>query len=120
MTKQVDMDKLGIIHDDLVNNKDNLVGERIIDYGNVKILKEKASQILADRPIARRYYNKIQQINSKTPEETQALRIDYWNNLYDRSVNHKIPNHNEVLEALQVSKAHITPENHSLLHDFKE
>lgn len=120
MTKQVDMDKLGIIHDDLVNNKDNLVGERIIDYGNVKILKEKVSQILADRPIARRYYNKLQQINCNDAEKTQALRVDYWNNLYDKAINHKIPNHNEVLEALQVSKTHITPENYSLLHDFKE
>lgn len=120
MTKQVDMKKLGIVHDDLINNKDNQVGERIIDYGNIKILKEFASKVLADRPIARRYYNKIQQINCNDAQKTQALRVDYWNNLYDKATNHKIPNHNEVLEALQISKVHINPENQSLLRDFKE
>ena len=120
MTKQVNLDKLGIIHDDLVNNKDNLVGERIIDYGNIKILQENTSKILADSPIARRYYNKLEQINCNDAEKTQALRVDYWNNLYDKAINHKIPNHNEVLEALNVSKEHINPENYSLLHDFKE
>lgn len=119
MTKQVDMKKLGLVHDDIVMNKDNQVGDRIIDYGNIKIVKDDISQILAERPIARRIYNKVQQINQKNEQNAQNLRIKYWNNLYDKAINHKISNHNEVLQGLYVAKEHIKPDNYNLLHDFK-
>ena len=114
VTKEVNMKKIGLVHDDLINNKDNQVGERVIDYGNIKITRE----ILANSSIARRLYNKLGQINYKDADMTQSARIKYWNNLYDRAINHKIPNHNEVIEALNVSKEHIKPENYHLLSDF--
>lgn len=114
VTKEVNMKKIGLVHDDLINNKDNQVGERVIDYGNIKITRE----ILANSSIARRLYNKLGQINYKDADMTQSARIKYWNNLYDRAINHKIPNHNEVIEALNVSKEHIKPENYYLLSDF--
>lgn len=118
ISKKVNLKKLGIFHDDLVKNKDNMVGERVIDYGNIKIEKNSVSSTLATCPIARRYYNKIQQIKFKDFNQTQQTRIQYWNNLYDKAINHKIPNHKEVLRALNISKEHIAQENHIFLKDF--
>lgn len=119
ISKEVDLKKLGIVHTDLVKNKDNMVNDRVIDYGCIKILKDRKSEILANDSIARRYYNKLKQIKFKDEDKTQSARIEYWNNLYDLAMNHKIPNHNNVLTALEVSKEHISPKNLTLLHDFK-
>ena len=99
-------------------NKNNQVADRVVDYGNIKIMKSETARILSDNSIARRYYNKFQQIQFKDAEKTQAVRIEYWNNLYEKAISHKIPNHNEVLEALQVAKEHILNENHAKLLDF--
>lgn len=118
ITKKIDLKKIGIFHDDLIMNKNNQVADRVVDYGNIKIMKSETARILSDSSIARRYYNKFQQIQFKDTEKTQAARIEYWNHLYEKAINHKIPNHNEVLEALQISKEHILNENHSKLLDF--
>lgn len=116
ITKQVNLSKYGLWHDDLKNNKNNLVNNRIIDYGGIKRIKSENE--LTDNSIIRRYYHKFSQINYKDKEKTQLKRVEYWNDLYDRAKSHKISNHNNILKSLEKSKDFIEPEYLSKLHDY--
>lgn len=116
---RVNLYKYGVFHDDIETNKNNVVADRVIDYGNIKPLPN--MKRLRDNPIIRRYYHKISQIKRKDPLQTQRARIQYWNNLYSLASENRIPNHNDVLLALQESKSFIEPQHwHRLLDSESE
>lgn len=116
-THKVNLYKLGQYHDDIEANKNNTIAGRIIDYGGIKSLPDLEN--IANNPIVRRYYNKVSQIKRKTSEQTQIARIDYWNSIYKDASKGKVPNHNDVLLALKVSKMHIKPQYWHKLMDTR-
>lgn len=116
-TKKINLHKYGLFHDDLLTNKNNEVEGRVIDYGGIKPLKGMAE--LSENRVARRYYHKLSQISNNNERLTQKMRVDYWNNLYEKAQNASIPNHNDVLLALQKGKSLISPEYWHLLSDVK-
>lgn len=117
ISKKINLHKYGLFHDDLITNKNNVVADRVIDYGGIKPLKGMSE--LSDNRVARRYYHKISQIKSKDDINTQKSRVKYWNELYDKAVNAQIANHNDILLALEKSKSLISPEYWHLLADVK-
>lgn len=117
VTKKINLHKYGLFHDDLITNKNNEVEGRVIDYGGIKPLL--GMKELSGNRIARRYYHKISQINYKDEQRTQLERVKYWNNLYNAAVKAKIPNHNDMLLALEKGKNQISPAYWHLLADVK-
>lgn len=117
VTKKINLHKYGLFHDDLITNKNNEVEGRVIDYGGIKPLL--GMKELSGNRIARRYYHKISQINYKDEQRTQIERVKYWNNLYNAAVKAKIPNHNDMLLALEKGKNQISPAYWHLLADVK-
>lgn len=115
VTKRINLYKYGLFHGDLRLNKNNVVGERVIDYGGIKPLRGMSE--LTQSSIVRRYYHKISQICEKSEEKTQQRRIAYWNALYRRAINGTIPNHNDVLLALEKSRSLIDDKYLELLAD---
>ena len=114
-TRKIVLSKYGSYHDDLDMNKDNMVLGRVVDYGNIKPLP--GFEILCYNPIVRRYNNKFSQILFKDQERTFSERIKYWNNLYLKAINHKIPNHDDMLKALRIMKRQIPAEYRYRLND---
>lgn len=117
VTKRINLHKYGLFHDDLLMNKNNIVGERVIDYGGIKPLRGMSE--LSGNSIVRRYYHKISQIQEKDDRKTQLRRVDYWNKLYKLASKAQIPNHNDILLALDKSRTLIKPEYWHLLSDIK-
>lgn len=116
ITKEINLHKYGMYHSDLRTNKDNMVEGRVIDYGGIKRLK--GFEELCKNRVARRYYHKISQIKFVDEEMTNLERVKYWNNLYKKAVNGKIPNHNDVLIGLKKGKMLISPQYWDLLSDI--
>ena len=117
ITKKINLHKYGLFHDDLQLNKNNEVEGRVIDYGGIKPLN--GFKELAENRIARRYYHKISQISFKDSQKTQMERVKYWNKLYESAMSASIPNHKDILLALDKSKALILPDYWHLLSDIK-
>ena len=117
VTKKINLYKYGLFHDDLLMNKNNIVGDRVIDYGGIKPLR--GMYELSDNRIVRRFYHKISQIQEKDDNKTQLRRVEYWNNLYKAAATAKIPNHNDILLALEQGRSLIKPEYWHLLSDIK-
>lgn len=117
VTKKINLYKYGLFHDDLLMNKNNRVGDRVIDYGGIKPLN--GIKELTENRIARRYYHKISQISYKDQAKTQAERVKYWNTLYEAATKASIPNHKDILLALEKSKVLISQDNWHLLADVK-
>lgn len=117
VSKRINLHKYGLFHDDLITNKNNEVEGRVIDYGGIKPLT--GMHELSDNRIARRYYHKISQIYYKDEKTTQKERVKYWNNLYNAAMSASIPNHKDILLALEKGKNLIKPEYWHLLSDVK-
>lgn len=117
VTKRINLHKYGLFHDDLITNKNNVVGERVIDYGGIKPLK--GMEKLADNRIARRYYHKLSQVGCKDEHKTNLMRVKYWNDLYNKVENAQIPQHEDVRIALEKGRTLIAPEYWHLLADVK-
>lgn len=115
--RKINLHKYGLFHDDLIMNKNNMVEDRVIDYGGIKPLR--GMEELSQNGIARRYYHKISQIQMKDEVKTQLKRVEYWNNLYNSAVKAEIPNHKDILLALEKSRSLIKPEYWHLLSDVK-
>ena len=115
--RKINLHKYGLFHDDLIMNKNNKVEDRVIDYGGIKPLR--GMEELSQNGIARRYYHKISQIQMKDEVKTQLKRVEYWNNLYNSAVKAEIPNHKDILLALEKSRSLIKPEYWHLLSDIK-
>lgn len=112
---KIKLSKYGLFHDDIDMNKDNIVLDRIVDYGNIKPLQD--IKRISESSVIRRYFHKFLQIECKDKNKTISERIKYWNNLYTKAINHKIPNHNEILEALRLCKRELPIDYHYKLLD---
>ena len=55
----------------------------------------------------------------KDEVKTQLKRVEYWNNLYNSAIKAEIPNHKDILLALEKSRSLIKPEYWHLLSDVK-
>ena len=118
ITKNINLHKYGLFHDDLQFNKNNEVEGRVIDYGGIKPLL--GFKALSENRIARRFFHKISQIEYKhDTQRTQLARVKYWNDLYNAAITASIPNHHDILLALETSKSIILPEYRHLLADVK-
>lgn len=114
-TKKINLHKYGLFHDDLITNKNNVVGERVIDYGGIKPLR--GMEQLSNNSVARRYYHKISQVGCKNEHKTNLMRVKYWNELYTKAENAQIPQHNDIRVALDKGRTLIAPEYWHLLAD---
>lgn len=110
ITKKNCYEALGFNFTDIIEDIHNFVDGRLIDYGGYEI----TNKLLAENPVARRFYKKIKHIEGK---DFVQKRVDRINELYAKASNNELPQSSDVILGLKEA-GKLIPESRQNLLSF--
>lgn len=108
ITKKNDYELLGFNFTDIIEDVHNFEDGRLIDYGGYKI----TNTLLAENPVARRTYKKINHIEGKDCIQNRINRI---NELYKKASKNELPQSFDVILGLKEAGKLIPRDKQKLL-----